>query len=179
MGVDPRMPWILIHPGSTAASRRYPPTQFAAAARLLYRRLGVPIVFGGSASEVMLVERVRRAMGAPSFSIAGELTLGECAASIALARVLIANNSGPVHIAAALGTPVVDLYALTNPQHTPWRVPHRVLFHDVPCRWCYRSVCPQGHHACLREVAPAQVVDAALQLLDARSGASTALPEVA
>ena len=65
------------------------------------------------------------------------------------APLLVSNNTGAVHIAAAVGTPVVDLYALTNPQHTPWLVPHRVLSRDVPCRNCYKSVCPQGTNACL------------------------------
>ena len=67
--------------------------------------------------------------------------------------------------ATAVGTAVVDLYALTNPQHTPWRVPHRILFHDVPCRCCYKSTCPEGHHDCLRRVAPKAVAEAALSLL--------------
>ena len=67
-----------------------------------------------------------------------------------------------------MGTPVVNLYALTNPQHTPWQVSQRVLFHDVPCRFCYRSVCPQGHHACLRGVDPAAVAQAATALLARR-----------
>ena len=75
----------------------------------------------------------------------------------------MANNTGPVHIAAAVGTPVVDLYALTNPQHTPWGVPNRVLFHDVPCKYCYKSVCPQGHHDCLRLVRPEDVVTAVIE----------------
>jgi ADP-heptose:LPS heptosyltransferase len=79
--------------------------------------------------------------------------------------VLITNNSGPAHLAAAVATPVVDLYALTNPQHTPWLVPARVLNHDVPCRNCLKSVCPQGHHDCLRRVAPERVADAAMELL--------------
>jgi ADP-heptose:LPS heptosyltransferase len=59
----------------------------------------------------------------------------------------------------------VDLYALTNPQHTPWGVPHRVLNQDVPCKYCYKSVCPQGHHDCLRRVPPAAIIRAALDLL--------------
>jgi ADP-heptose:LPS heptosyltransferase len=62
-------------------------------------------------------------MGIPCPVLVGGLDLGELAALIALAPVLIANNSGPAHVAAAVGTPVVDLYALTNPQHTPWGVP--------------------------------------------------------
>ena len=100
--------------------------------------------------------------------VSGRLTLGELGALIAGAQLLISNNSGPVHVAAALATPVVDLYALTNPQHTPWQVPHRVLYHDVPCRYCMKSVCPQQHNDCLRRVAPSAVVEAALQLLHSR-----------
>src|SRR5690606_33252539 len=100
-----------------------------------------------------------------AISLAGQLSLGQLIALIERARLLISNNSGPVHIAAATGTPVVDLYALTNPQHTPWQVASRVLNHDVPCRNCYSSVCPQGHHACLLKVEPQQVADAARELL--------------
>jgi len=107
--------------------------------------------------------------GAPSRSLAGELDLGELAALIARAPLLVSNNTGPVHVAAAVGTPVVDLYALTNPQHTPWGVSHRVLNHDVPCKYCYKSVCPEGHHDCLRLVTPEQVVDATIDLLEVRA----------
>ena len=79
--------------------------------------------------------------------------------------MLFRSNTGPAHIAAALGTPLVDLYALTNPQHTPWQSPSRVLYHDVACRNCYRSVCPQGHHDCLARVEPARVAEAVHSLL--------------
>jgi ADP-heptose:LPS heptosyltransferase len=64
-----------------------------------------------------------------------------------------------------VGTPVVDLYALTNPQHTPWLVPHRVLYKDVSCKYCYKSACPMGHHLCLRGVDVEEVVDAALAMM--------------
>ena len=104
---------------------------------------------------------------------AGVLALDELAALIALAPVLIANNTGPAHIAAAVGTPVVDLYALTNPQHTPWMVPNRVLSHDVPCKYCYKSVCPEGHHHCLRLITPSEVVRATYELLAEQSVEAT------
>jgi ADP-heptose:LPS heptosyltransferase len=121
----------------------------------------------GDASEVGLVETVRGAMRMPAYTLAGCLDFAELCAVIETADVLVSNNTAPVHIAAALGTPVVDLYALTHPQHVPWRVPHRVLNHDVPCRHCYKRACPVGHHECLTLVAPAEVADAVRALLDA------------
>jgi lipopolysaccharide heptosyltransferase II len=168
VGIDPGRPWLVLHPGATAPSRRYPAESYARAAERLVSEHGVVVVFTGGRDEVALVEAVRARIPAPTASLAGRLSLAELAALLELAPLLVANNSGPVHVAAAVGTPVVDLYALTNPQHTPWGVPNRVLFHDVPCRFCYRSVCPMGHHHCLRLVAPDQVVDAALELLAER-----------
>jgi ADP-heptose:LPS heptosyltransferase len=96
------------------------------------------------------------------------LTFEELAALIAKAPLVISNNTSAVHLASAVSTPVVDLYALTNPQHTPWRVPCRVLFEEVPCAFCYKSVCPEGHHRCLRGVPPDVVVSAATELLEHR-----------
>ena len=157
--------WLLVHPGASAASRRYPPERFAAVCRNLVEELDARIVFTGSEAEASLVEEIRAAMNVPSTSLAGLLNLEELAAAIAQAPLLLSNNTGPVHLAAATNTPVVVLYALTNPQHTPWQVESRVLFHDVPCRNCYKSVCPQVHHDCLRKVAPEDVFEAVRQLL--------------
>jgi lipopolysaccharide heptosyltransferase II len=183
LGVEPERPWVVVHPGASAPSRRYPPENFAAAAGRLALDAGLQVVFTGSEGERPLVEQIRAAMGAPSWSLAGRLSLEELGALLVLAPLLIANNTGPVHVAAAVGTPVVDLYALTNPQHTPWSVPHRVLFHDVPCKYCYKSVCPQGHHDCLRRVPPEAVVAAARELLleaaDAPAGAPAGAPALA
>jgi lipopolysaccharide heptosyltransferase II len=165
-GVDMARPFIVLHPGATAASRRYPPMQFAAATKLISAQTRHQIVVTGGAEERQLVETVRLHGARGIIGMAGELTLGQLAATIEHAALLIANNTGPVHLAAALATPVVDLYALTNPQHTPWRVLSRVLFHDVPCKYCYKSVCPEQHHACLRKVTPEAVAHAAQELLE-------------
>jgi lipopolysaccharide heptosyltransferase II len=164
IGIDLEKPWLLMHPGATAASRRYPPEHWASALGLLAAD-GLPTVFTGSGDECMLVDDIRLQAGVPAHSLAGAATLGQLGALISLAAVMVSNNTGPAHIAAALGTPLVDLYALTNPQHTPWQTPSRVLFHDVPCRDCYKSICPMGHHDCLRKVAPARVADAVRGLL--------------
>jgi lipopolysaccharide heptosyltransferase II len=162
-----KKPFVAVHPGASAPSRRYPAEQFAQAMDLLVDATGCELVFTGDGGERALVESVRQAMRAPTRSLAGRLSLPELGAMLQAADLLVANNTGPVHLAAALGTPVVDLYALTNPQHTPWQVENRVLFHDVPCRNCYKSVCPQGHHDCLRRVEPERVAAAAEELLRA------------
>jgi ADP-heptose:LPS heptosyltransferase len=135
--------WAVVHPGASAPSRRYPIEAFTRVIRALQSAAGP---------------------GAVPFT--GSLDLAHLAALLAVAPVFIGNNSGPAHLAAAVGTPVVDLYALTNLQHAPWGVASRVLAHDVPCKGCRKSDCPLGHHACLRGVPPASVVTATMELLD-------------
>lgn len=168
--VDVRKRWIIMHPGASAASRRYPVDAFAAAAARLARAFDCQVVWTGSQEEAALVAEAQEGMAEPSHSLAGRLSFEELAAAIARAPLLISNNTSAVHLASAVSTPVVDLYALTNPQHTPWRVPSRILFEDVPCRFCYKSVCPEGHHRCLTGVSPDAVVSAAMDLLEQPSG---------
>jgi lipopolysaccharide heptosyltransferase II len=165
-GVEPGRPLVVVHPGASAASRRYPAQRFGIAAQLIAEAAQATLVFTGCAAEAPVIDEARAQLTVPSLSLAGELSLGELAALIDRAATVVANNSGPVHLAAALATPVVDLYALTNPQHTPWLVPARVLNHDVPCRHCLKSVCPQGHHACLLGVPPQAVAQAAIELME-------------
>ena len=167
--------WLVMHVGASASSRRY--EHFGEVARRLGRDHDYTIVFTGTAGEGPLIEAVRQGLDGPSVSVAGRLSLGEVAELIRRAPLLVSNNSGPVHIAAAVGTPVVDVYALTNPQHTPWRVPAIVLSHDVPCRNCYRSECPLGHHDCLRLVDPGDVVAAALELAARSRGPAAPSPD--
>jgi len=176
-GHDPAAPWLLAHPGSTAESRRYPPELYADALAQLSAETGYRVVLTGDASERQLVDDLAARLGEIAVPLAGVLAFPELCGLIAAAPLLVCGNTGPAHIAAAVGTPVVVLYALTNPQHTPWGSVARVLTHDVPCRWCFRSVCPQGHHDCMRMIPPAEVVEAALELL--RGVRSPARPEPA
>jgi lipopolysaccharide heptosyltransferase II len=180
LGIVPQKPWIMLHPGATAASRRYPVHHWTQVTRKLENTLGYPIVFTGNADEAELISNIQQtATSTTAHTLAGELDLGKLGAIISLASVVISNNTGPAHLAAAIGTPLVDLYALTNPQHTPWQVKSRVLFHDVECRYCYKSVCPELHHDCLNKIQPEQVVEAVQALLQPDTQASGAgLPEI-
>ncbi len=164
LGIYEGQPLVLIHAGATAPSRRYPAEGFARVARQLVLNSGCRVLFTGTEPERELIEGIRRLMDAPSSSLLG-LNIGEFAALISLADLLLSNNTSAVHIAAGIGIPVVDLYALTNPQHIPWQVPNRVLFHDVPCKYCYSSSCPEGHHDCLRKVTSDEIVQSVIGLL--------------
>jgi lipopolysaccharide heptosyltransferase II len=176
-GVDPSARWLVLHPGASAPSRRYPAERFARAADLLIDE-GWQVVVTRGPSDARVVDEVTHAMRRTPSILADELALRDLVAVLALADVLVSNNTGPAHLAALVGTPVVDLYALTNLQHAPWGVPHRLLFHDVPCRGCLRSVCPEGHHLCLRGVEPDAVVRAVRELAGA-SEIPTVTPEPA
>jgi lipopolysaccharide heptosyltransferase II len=165
LGLAPRA-FAVLHAGASAPSRRWPAARFAAVAQRLATR-GCPALVVGDAREAALAAAVAGRRGR---SLAGELTLAELAALIADARLFIGNNSGPMHVAAAMGTPVVALYAGTNPQHTPWRVPAAVLSAAVPCAPCFRSVCPEGHHRCLGDIS----VEAVLAAADRLAAAVTA-----
>ncbi|CAB3800691.1 glycosyltransferase family 9 protein [Pararobbsia alpina] len=158
-GIDIDVPLLVVHPGATAPSRRYPVERFAQAAEHIIESLGCTVIVTGDESERPLGDQFQRTCPR-AHNFIGLLSLAELCALIKGAQVLVSNNSGPVHIASALCTPVVDLYALTNPQHGPWQTPHRLLFEDVECRWCYRSVCTEGHHRCLTGVSFEAVVDA-------------------
>jgi lipopolysaccharide heptosyltransferase II len=175
-GGDDEGPLVVVHVGASAPSRRYPAEKFGLAAEAIARSAGARIVFTGKHAEQPLIDAARSCMKQPSLSLAGVLNLGELAALIARARLLVSNNSGPVHLAAALGTPVIDLYAQTNPQHTPWCVGATVLSHDVPCRNCLKSRCPAGHHDCLRRVPPQAVASAAIELMRVPTPRTTPSP---
>ncbi|HEU4326479.1 MAG TPA: glycosyltransferase family 9 protein [Roseiflexaceae bacterium] len=164
-------PLVVLHPGCSMPARTYPWEQFAQVADLLVEQLGARVALTGGPDERELTARVRGQMRQPALDLAGKLSFPELCALIEAADLTITNNTGPMHIAAALKTPVVALFALTNPpeQWGPWRVPHRLLFHEVPCRLCYSRACPYGHE-CLRLVAPEQVLAAAADLLAETAG---------
>jgi lipopolysaccharide heptosyltransferase II len=163
LGIDARRPWLLVHPGASAPSRRYPAARWAEVVGLVSAATGWPVVWTGATNERSFVAGIVRAAGAGS-SLAGELSIAELAALVAIAPLVLTNNTGPAHLAAALGTPVVDVYAQTNAQHAPWRVANRVIYADVPCRGCARSICPMGHHRCLVDVPARAVAEATLDL---------------
>lgn len=126
-GVDMTKPWLILHPGVSEIKRQYPEEKWIAAGKRIIGELGYQVVITGSNGEAELTERLQHGIGKDSFAAGGLFNLDEFIVLIKLARVAVSVNTGTVHIAAAVGTPVVVLYALTNPQHTPWKALHALL----------------------------------------------------
>jgi ADP-heptose:LPS heptosyltransferase len=151
-------------------ARTYPWQLFAQVADGLVEKMGATVFLTGSSNERQLTARIAGHMQRGAVDCAGELSFPELCALIEASDLTVTNNTGPMHVAAAVKTPVVALFALTNPpeQWGPWRVPHRQLYHPVPCRLCYSRICPYGQE-CLTLVSPAEVVAACCQLLSGSS----------
>ena len=159
----------LLAPGASAPSRRWAPEGFATVARELLAA-GVPVLVAGTARERELVEAVvAGARGA--VAAAGTLDVPQLAAAVQAARVVVANNSGTMHLAAALGTPVVAAFAGTETpgQYAPRGVDHRLFRVPTACSPCRAFTCPYAEPAagvgqpCL-DLDPGAVAAAALEL---------------
>ncbi|SDZ99990.1 glycosyltransferase family 9 protein [Nitrosospira multiformis] len=129
-GIRAGMRWLVLHAGVSEEKRLYPASDYITACQSLIRQ-GYKILLTGSGSERDYVDQIARQLSDAAINVAGELSIAELIVLVEAAPVLISNNTGPVHIATAVGTPVVVLYAMTNPQHTPWQVPSKVLYFEV------------------------------------------------
>ena len=130
-GLDLDKPWLLMHAGVSELKREYPLEQWADAGKQLIEN-GYRLILTGSTAERQLTDELAMQIGAGSFSAGGLFTLAEFVCLVKHSSLLVSVNTGTIHIAAAVSTPVVVLYAQTNPQHTPWGVPHKVLEFAVP-----------------------------------------------
>lgn len=154
-------PIACVHPGSQLPSRRWSPASFAAVADAL-TALDFTVVLTGTAGERTLTAAVRAAMRTPAHDLAGETSLGTLAALIAKARLLVANDTGVSHLAAAFGTPSVIVSSGGDARR--WaplaRERHRVLYRDLPCRPCAHADCPLPGHPCAAGITSAMVMHA-------------------
>jgi lipopolysaccharide heptosyltransferase II len=159
-------PVVCVHPGARLATRRWPARRFAQVADML-AGYGYRVVLTGSAGEAELVEAVRREMHAAAVNLAGKTALGTLAALVAHARLVICNDTGMSHVAAATRTPSVVVCSGADPMR--WQPldasRHRMLWHPVPCRPCAYEICPSGHE-CALGVSAEQVIAEAARLLD-------------
>lgn len=162
-GLNPDEPYLLLHPGASAQARRYPAERFGVLTRLLMRR-GWQVLATGVEKEKDLVQEVLE--HAPQAgALIGGTTLSEYAALLEGAKLVICNDTLPMHLADAVRTPVVVLFSGTDYEEQ-WRPRHtrsRLLRRPTSCHPCYLFTCPIGQ-PCL-DISPEEVVDEVETLL--------------
>jgi len=163
----PRGSYVCVHPGAELESRRWYPERFAVVADELAAR-GLRVVVTGTGREAALARRVVERMRAPAVDLVGRTTLGGLTALVDGARLVVTNDTGVRHVAAARGTPCVAVACGSDVRRWPASGREQRLLHaEVPCRPCVHDRCPVGH-GCANSVESRDVVAAADELLASR-----------
>lgn len=163
LGIPQNEPWIVLSPSASCPSKRWSPEKFSRlASELQSRRPGIFLVIG-TAEDTALYERMRRSIDIPLWDLTGRIHLGELAVVLKRAELLISNDSGPVHMASALGTPVVSIFGRKQPglSYTRWRplgVRSSIVWKDVGCEKCLAHNC-QIHFLCLDALSVKDVME--------------------
>jgi len=158
---------IGINPGADRPQKRWNPENHASVADRLVELRGASIVLFGGPGEEHLALRIEKAMKQPVTNLAGKLSLNELAYVISRLDLFVTNDSGPMHIAAGLKTPVVALFGPEDPVHTrPYTSPdlYRIVQKELDCRPCTNKRCDRP--VCMESLKPEDVLQACLELLD-------------
>jgi heptosyltransferase-2 len=160
------VPLFGINPGAAyGGAKRWLPERFAAAADGLARELGGKAIIFGGTGDLDAQELIVRDMATRPVLAAGKTTLTQLIALIDRCRLFITNDSGPMHIAAALGVPIVALFGPTNPVTTGPMGKAAIVRHELECSSCLKRECPTDHR-CMELITTDEVVDAARTMLE-------------
>jgi lipopolysaccharide heptosyltransferase I len=160
--------FVALNPGARWVTKQWPPASFAAVADQLEEKGFRTVIIG--ANDRAAQEVIHRMRTRP-IDLSGQTSIKELIELLRRVRLLITNDSGPMHVAAAIGTPVVALFGPTDARRTgPYGTGHVVLYNDLPCSPCLSRRCRNPNTLeCLTTISPAHVVRKALTLLRAAS----------
>jgi heptosyltransferase-2 len=169
--VDGEYSFFAIEPGARWATKRWLPERFAEVADSLADDHCLVPVMIGDRDERSISESVRNYMKSPVIDLTGRMNLLETGAVIERSKVLISNDSGLMHMASGLSTPIVAIFGPTTRElgFFPYRARYRVIESTLSCRPCHHlggDRCPKGHHRCMTEVGAREVIEAATALLE-------------
>lgn len=164
-------PWVAMNIGARWPTKRWPLASFAAVVDRLHEIHRDPVVVIGGADERAYMSKLRALTDRPFIDLIGDIRLGHLPALLSNATAMITNDSGPMHIAAALGVPVIAIFGPTSAARTgPYGDGHQVLTSRIPCSPCFSRVCRHDHELeCLHLIKPAHVVDVIRPLLAAHA----------
>ena len=172
-GDSGRRPLVALCPGSiNSRAKRWPAERYAALADRLIDELGAEVLLVGSQGELDISTEVARLMRGKAVMLTGETELAEAVAVLSLVDLLVTNDTGPAHIAAALGRPTLVIFGPTNPLTTrPFSAAGEVLRHPPDCAPCMLRDCPIDH-PCMTAISPDEVFERASEILGLSSSGS-------
>lgn len=162
-----RPPLVALAPGASRNTKRWAPERFAEVAEALHRD-GNGVVLAGGPGDRAALDAFRAACRAPVVADLTALPIEALGAALARVRLLVACDSGPVHLASAVGTPVLALFGPTSAARWGPAPPGRALSLGLPCSPCTNhggDRCPEGHHRCMGDLGAAAVAAAAREML--------------
>ncbi|MFT4172951.1 MAG: lipopolysaccharide heptosyltransferase II [Rhodocyclaceae bacterium] len=156
---------VIFCPGAEyGPAKRWPERHFAALARDLAAQ-GRPVWLFGSKKDAPVGDEIVRLSGGAARNMCGTTSLSEAVGLLAGAHYVVTNDSGLMHVSAALGTPLVALFGSSSPLYTPpLSEKARVIWLQLPCSPCFKRECPLGHLNCLNHIEPAHVLAEAARL---------------
>jgi heptosyltransferase-2 len=163
---NPNAPLIAVSPAAAyGPAKEWPASRFAELIDLLEQMAGAECVLLGTASERYRCEQVALMSGKGAIIAAGETGVGELKSLLSLCDGFAGNDSGIMHLAAAIGIPTVGIFGSTNPLRTgPVGAKARIIYHPVACSPCLKRTCRFGHYQCLQSITSAEVAEALKQL---------------
>jgi predicted lipopolysaccharide heptosyltransferase III len=166
LNVLPERPIVVMQPGARYWFKAWPPERFSSLADRLVEAHGCQVLIGGNADEVGLAQEIARLSEHPLKVLAGRTSVRQFAAVVKRAALFVGNDSGAMHIAAAVGTPVIGLFGPSNPQEWGPRGKQVVTIHKgLDCRACFHPSCRRGEENCMKLISMEEVLEAARPFL--------------
>lgn len=158
---------LTLCPGAQFGSSKCWPAEYFAVVANQKLNEGWVVLLLGSKDDQKITGKIHQATQNRCLDLAGQTSLGDAIDILSLATVVVSNDSGLMHIAAALDRPLIALYGSTSPGFTPPLKKEAVILqiNDLPCRPCFQRECPLGHHKCMRDLLPVMVLKSLEQLI--------------
>jgi len=170
-------PWIILNPGAQyGAAKCWLPEYFAQLGDRFAKELGATVLISAAPKERTIVDAIQRQMKLPAVDLSrAGMTLGAMKEIVRRCDLMVTNDTGPRHIAAAFDVPVVTVFGPTHPEWTEiYYAKERQVAVKVFCGPCQKKICPLDHR-CMIRVTPGMVFDAAMQLVPPKRGAADAI----
>ena len=162
LGIQPSQPFVILQPGARYWFKAWPPERFAELADRLTSQHGCQVLVGGSDQDLDLAQQIQQRATCHAIIMAGRTTIKQFAAIAKKSSLFVGSDSGAMHMASAVGTPVVALFGPSSPREWgPRGGPVEVLYKEIDCRSCFHPTCTRGEENCMKLISVEEVMAAA------------------